>query len=64
MTLRTLGSDVTAYATRVAYGRASFGRTLLNEFCNNQIFSFNDSLSLIHKGRWRLGDCGLDEHSL
>jgi hypothetical protein len=30
---------VTAYATVVAYGRAFFDRRLLNEFCNNQIFS-------------------------
>jgi hypothetical protein len=55
---------VTAYATVVAYGRASFGKRLLNEFCNIQIFSSNDSLSLIYAGVRRLGDCGLNEHSL
>jgi hypothetical protein len=49
---------VTAYATVVAYGR------VLNEFCNNRIFSSNDNLSLIHAGVRRLGDYGLEEHSL
>jgi hypothetical protein len=53
-----------AYTTVVAYGRASFGRRLLNDFCTNWIFSSNDSLSLIHAGGWRLRDCGLNKHSL
>jgi len=56
--------DVTTYTTVVAYRRASFGRRLLNDFCINLTFSSNDSLSLIHVGGWRLGDYGLDKHSL
>jgi hypothetical protein len=64
LTLRTPGSDVTAYTTVVAYRRASFGRRLLNDFCTNWKFSSNDSVSLIHTGGWRLRDCRLDEYSL
>jgi hypothetical protein len=48
----------------MAYGRASFGRRLFNDFYINQTFSSNDRISLIHAGGWRLGDCGLDKHSL
>jgi hypothetical protein len=47
----------------MAYGRASFGMRLLNDFSINQTFSSNDSIFLIHAGRWKLGDCGLDKHS-
>jgi hypothetical protein len=55
---------MTAYITMMAYGMASFGRRLLNDFSINRSFSSNDSLSLIHTGRWRLGDCGLDKQFL
>jgi hypothetical protein len=48
----------------MAYKRASFGRRLLNDFSINQTFSSNDNLSSIHASGWRLGDCGLDKHSL
>jgi hypothetical protein len=54
----TLGSDVTTYALVVASRRLSLGRRHLSGLCHSRNISTNDSLSLIHTGRWRLGDCG------
>jgi hypothetical protein len=60
----TLGSDVTTYATVVAYRRLSLGRRDLSRLCNSRNISTNDSLSLIHAGGWRLKNYGLDKYSL
>jgi len=42
----------------VAYRRPYNGTSLLSGLSNNRNIFTNDSLSFIHKGGWRLEDCG------